>query len=312
MGRRRINGVISIIMLAVVLGVTVSVNIQKVRAEEVAAEEVAAEDENNSVEEDEQEKEEDTSKADKKEDEGIEESIAVTVPVPIYNYDIVNVVVPTSYAVAFNPYSLPIKMKNGIISTEQVVAQNYGIINKSTRDKIITATLTIKDGNDSKIVFVDSREEALNADKDTYAVYLAAVPADDSRIKIDNADADIDTSAEALTDVVMNKAKNSAVTLKEGKNHISFKLSKAVYGVDGSEGIVLELSNEEEMSKQPELFELAADSEGVTAFTFDGVMNPNADWTKLTKSVKISVTYTYENAIGDEKIIDGTGSMIEG
>lgn len=40
-------------------------------------------------------------------------------------------------------------------------------------------------------------------------------------------------------------------------------------------------------------------------------MNPKADWSKLTKGVRISVTYDYDNAVGDEKIVEGTGAIIE-
>lgn len=251
---------------------------------------------------------EDDIAVEREEAEDITESEAVTVPVPIYNYDIANVVVPTSYAVALNPYELPIKANNGTVSISQVVSQNYGIVNKSTRDKLVTVTIKIRDENRGKIVFVDSREEALKADKDVYAVYLCVVPSDTTGIKINGADADKDTSAEALTSVAMNKAKDSAVVLKEGENRISFKLSKAIYEFGGSEGI--ELGSADDIENIPELAGLAADNGGVTAFTFDGAMNPNADWTRLSKGVNITVTYSYENAVGDETIVDGTAAMI--
>ena len=51
------------------------------------------------------------------------------------------------------------------------MARNYGIINKSTLDKIVTVTLVVEDQNDGKITFVDSKEAVMNADKDTYAVW---------------------------------------------------------------------------------------------------------------------------------------------
>ena len=241
------------------------------------------------------------------ETEDIIESEPVTVPVPIYNYDIASVVVPTSYTVALNPYELPIKASDGTVSVSQVVSQNYGIVNKSTRDKLVTVTLKIKDENEGKIVFVGSKEEALKADKDIYAVYLSVVPSDNTGIKINGEDADKDTSAEALTSVTMNKAEDSAVALKEGDNFISFRLYRAVYEFGGNEEIEMSSSNVENI---PELARLAEDNGGVTAFTFDGAMNPNADWAKLSKGVNISVTYSYENAMGDETIVDGTGAMI--
>lgn len=286
--KTKINYIISVIIFSTVVWLALPVDIQRVTAEEDAAIEIE----------------------ENVESEESEEPVAVTVPVPIYNYDIANIVVPTSYAVALNPYELPIKTNSEAVSTAQVVSQNYGIVNKSTRDKIVTATLKIEDENAGKIVFVDSKDEALKADKDTYAVYLAVVPADSSGIKIDGSDADKDTSAEALTNVAMSKSENNAVILHEGDNFISFKLSKAIYGFDGSEGITLEASDNEDTEKIPELAGLAADNMGATAFTFDGVMNPKADWTKLSKGVKISVMYNYENATGDETIADGTGAML--
>lgn len=342
--RRSIRGIISMILFAAILGLAMPADTQgaetkravvgeKRKSEEEAVDAESGVQADEEIKEDAAEKdkgvEEDVSEADGEveedasgadvEAEDVSEADgessdaaddgAVTVPVPIYNYDIANVVIPTSYSVALNPYELPIKTKDGTASSAQVVSQNYGIVNKSTRDKVVTATFTIEDENAGKIVFVGTKEEALNADKDTYAVYLSVVPADDTGIKIDGNDADKDTSAEALSNVAMNKAEDHAVALSEGESQISFKLSRAVYEFGGSEEIVLD--SEEDAGEMPVLTGLAADSGGVTAFTFDGVMNPKADWSKLTKGVRISVTYDYDNAAGDEKIVEGTGTMIE-
>lgn len=331
---KSIRSMTAMLLFMTVLGMAAPANLLSVEAKETAAEDkkkaeeekdaaaeekkeeaekakkaAAAEDENKAEEKTEEEAKRDAAETDDEKPEAAEDG-AVTVPVPIYNYDIANVLIPTSYSVALNPYELPIKTKDGTVSSAQVVSQNYGIVNKSTRDKVVTATFTIEDENEGKIVFVGSREEAMNADKDTYAVYLSVVPADSTGIQVDGADADKDILAEALSDVEMSKAGNHAVVLAEGENQISFKLSRAVYEFGGSDGI--ELGTEDgDKDKMPELAGLAEDSGGVTAFTFDGVMNPNANWSKLTKGVRISVTYAYENATGDEKIVDGTGAMIE-
>ncbi len=280
-----INRIISVVLFATVVTITLSVGTQRV----IANEDVALETEEN---------------------EEVIDSTAVIVSVPIYNYDIADIVVPTSYAVALNPYELPIKISSDTVSTAQVISQNYGIVNKSTRDKVVTTTLKIEDENAGKIVFAKSKEDVLKADKDTYAVYLAMVPADATGIKINGFDVDKDTSAEVLTSVSMSKSEDNAIALQEGENNISFKLSKAVYGFDGNEGIMLEDADNINADKVPELADLAADNAGVTAFTFDGVMNPKADWSKLSKGVKISVTYKYENATGDEVVADGTGAMV--
>lgn len=317
--RRSIRSIVSMILFAAVLGMAIPAGVQ-------GAEESSVEDERNMEEEEgtaagkkRTDAEKDTDKEagkqageetkENEENSDAADDAAITVPVPIYNYDIANVVIPTSYSVALNPYELPIKTKDGTVSSTQVVSQNYGIVNKSTRDKVVTVTFTIEDENAGKIVFVGSKEEALNADKDTYAVYLSVVPADDTGIKIDGDDADKDTSADALSNVAMNKAGEHAIVLSEGESQISFKLSRAIYEFGDGEEIILD--SEEDADQMPRLAGLAANSGGVTAFTFDGVMNPKADWSKLTKGVRISVTYDYDNASGDEKIIGGTGAMIE-
>ena len=243
-------------------------------------------------------------------EENVEVSESAIVPVEIYKYDISSVLVPTSYALALNPYELPIKTNDGNVSTSQIISHNYGIVNRSTRDKLITITLSIEDMNAGKIIFVDSSEEALKADEDIYAIYLTVVPSDSTGIKINGANIGKDTSAEALASVAMNKAEEKAVVLKEWENCISFKLARAIYEFGGNKEIELHLDKSKTEEYEPQLVDLAADNGGVTAFTFDGVMNPNADWGKLSKGVNVSVTYSYKNVVGDETIVNGTGAMI--
>lgn len=264
-------------------------------------------------------------------------SPAVEIMVPIYNYDVVNIVVPAKYAVALNPYELAVKTGKNEVSTDQVVSRKYGILNKSSTDKIVRITLEVEDLNEGKIVFVDSPEEAWEADKDTYAIYLAAVPADDSGVLISGENADCDTTAAELSDVEMNGAMDSALALKEGKNTLSVLLSKAVYDFEeGSELFLDEDDNElildeddgellldedeymsdlnQEDSSQKgvlKLLSLAPGEGGITAFTFTGVMNPRADWGKLLHGIRISAVYTYETATGEEVIVEGTGAMLE-
>lgn len=49
---------------------------------------------------------------------------------------------------------------------------------------------------------------------------------------------------------------------------------------------------------------------GVTGFTFDGAMNSNADWTKVTGTVEITPTYTIETTDDTVDVLDGTGAMV--
>ena len=229
--------------------------------------------------------------------------------VPIYDYDILNVLVPTSYTVAFNLYGLNVCVGEDEFTSGQVISRNYGIVNASTRDKLVTITLTVEDLNDGQITFVDSAEAVRDADTETLAVYLALVPADDGEIMVNNQDLDIDITAGALTDVSMGQSAENAVALMAGENQVAFKLSGAVYGFLDGDGPSLDDGGSRADSFR--LMELAADGAGVTAFTFDGAMNPDADWTKLQRGIRISVVYTYENATGTETIVKGTGAMVK-
>lgn len=234
---------------------------------------------------------------------------AAEIKVPIYNYDVVNIVAPAKYAVALNPYELAVRTGEDEISTEQVVSRNYGILNKSSTDKVVRVTFVVEDLNGGEIVFVDSAEEAWEADEDTYAVYLAAVPADDSGIWIDGEPVDCDTTAAELSDVEMEGAIDSALPLGEGENTLSFKLSKAVYNFE--DGRELSLDEEDgERQGSLKLLSLAPGEGGITAFTFIGAMNRRADWGKLLYGIKISAIYTYETTTGEEKIVEGTGTMV--
>lgn len=248
----------------------------------------------------------------KNDDKGSGELPPVDVSVPIYNYEVVNVVAPAVYAIALNPYELPVKTGDETISTAQVVSRKYGILNKSSTDKIVTVTLTVDDLNKDMITFVDSAEAAENADEGTYAVYLSVVPATDREVKISGNSADMDTTAEDLSDVTMDEAEDCSIALHTGDNRIAFRLSKAVYGFENGKEITLngtECSND--MENLLKISELAPGGGGVTAFTFTGVMNKKADWGKLLNGIRISAVYTYETASGDEKIIEGTGAMID-
>lgn len=50
--------------------------------------------------------------------------------------EIIDVVVPSAYTLALNPYRLPIRIGEDEITTEQIISGNYGIVNKSSTDQI--------------------------------------------------------------------------------------------------------------------------------------------------------------------------------
>ena len=281
-------------------------------------EEVSSEDENSSSEDEDVSSEDDDVSSEEEdvssEDEDVsseddDSSSLLEMTVPIYDYDILNVLVPTSYTVAFNPYGLNVSVGENEFYSGQVISKNYGIVNASARDKLVTLTLTVEDLNDGQITFVDSAEAARDADAETLAMYLALVPADDGEITVNNRKPDKDITAESLTDVSMGKSTENAVTLQPGENQVTFKLSGAVYGFLDSDG--LDSDDRSSQADSFRLMKLAPGGAGVTAFTFDGAMNPDADWTKLQKGIRISVVYTYENTTGMEMIVAGTGTMVK-
>lgn len=233
----------------------------------------------------------------RKDDESVRGDV-IEVEVPLYAPDIVNVVIPCTYQIAFNPYGFPVTLDNGTISDAQILSKNYGIANKSSWDMLVTLTLTVEDLNMGKIRFVNSPEEAETADDDTYAIYLALVPADGSGVKVGDSDVDLHVTGEELSDISMTGAAENAVALHEGTNTVTFKLAKAVYSIKQMGDAFVELIS------------LAPDSTGVTAFTFDGTANKNADWMEVSKGIRISAVYTYEKADGSEEMIEGTGAMI--
>lgn len=233
------------------------------------------------------------------------------VTVPIHSYEVVDVVTPVKYEVALNPYELAIKTGTDTVSRRQVVSRNYGILNRSSTDQIVTVTIIVDDLNSNKITFVDSVDSVKDADSDTYAIYLTMVPSDDNEIQIVSGSVDKDVSAESLSDVMMNGNEEHAVALHEGENRIMFKLSKAIYNFKSSEEFTLGNFIEDDEKELLELIELAPDGKGITAFTFDGVLNKKAEWSELSDGIRISIIYTCETAEGDEIIIEGTGAMVD-
>lgn len=229
--------------------------------------------------------------------------------------EIIDVVVPSAYTLALNPYRLPIRIGEDEITTEQIISGNYGIVNKSSTDQIVTVSLTVEDYSGVELLFVDSVEEAENAGMNVYAIYLAAVPANEDQILIGDEPVNENVTAESLQNVGMTGIAEQAITLHAGTNQISFKLFRAVYGPqeeDAEEDTGYGEDDTTDFEEKPEnvFQELAPVGMGVTAYTFYGVINPNAAWEKLSGGIKLSVVYTYQTADGNEKIVEGTGAMV--
>lgn len=231
----------------------------------------------------------------------------VSVDAPIYAFDVTQVVVPTTFVVAFNPDGLSVDVDgDGTGDTnDQIISKNYGIINKSTKDKVITVTLEVEDLNEDKITF-GSATDVTNASEGDYVLSLDAIPANATEVQVGGASADKDTAGAALADVTMTKATDVTMPLFAGENEINFVLQKAEY--DGT--IDLGTATGNNVAGNFELKNLAANGKGITAFTFGGTMSNKADWTKLTKGIRITAVYSNENApAGGVTPETGTGAF---
>lgn len=208
---------------------------------------------------------------------------------PIYSFDVTNVVVPTNLTVAFNPEGLTVKVGDDT-STDQVLSQGIGIINKSNKDKTVQVAFKASDLNTDKITFAKSADEVTSAVKDSYVLYLTAVPA--TTFTVSNAAPDKDTEATALANVAMTGTDAKKVVIAD-TGTLGFCLKKATYAPTG-DGVTLGTTAGNDVSANYEISAIDA-TDGIAAFKFSGSMNTNTSWSTLTKGVKIDVTYTFDD-----------------
>lgn len=239
------------------------------------------------------------------------------VTAPIYSLDIVKVVVPSAYEVAFNPGGLDVTTGTGTTSNDQILSRNFGIINQSSKTKIVTVGLKIEDQNtDSPIQFVGSAADVASAEMDDFAIYLEAVPANSTAIQVGTtpAAADETTAAADLKDVTMTKATGVSVPLSAGDNELQFVLGKATYTPIQNSEVTLGTTTGNAVKDNYELTGLAANGKGITAFTLTGSMKETAEWHTLTDGIKITPTYTMETVADDavtNAVKSGTGAVYE-
>lgn len=230
---------------------------------------------------------------------------------PILSFDKVDVVVPTTYAMVFNPEERNVTVDSAT-STDQILARSFGILNKSSKDKVVTVELTVDSQNDGKVTFVEDEASVSDNSLGDYRIYLAAIPADGTEVKVNPttpAAADKDTTGAALSKAVMTGADAQKVAMKEGKNTLAFKLEKATYGVNGT--LDLDSVSQNSIADKMQITGVAANGGGITAFTFGGAMDENADWHLLQDQIKITATYDIKAVTGEEVAVAGTGAMIE-
>lgn len=251
-----------------------------------------------------------------------------SISAPIFSYDITHVVVPTSYGVAFNPDGLEVTVSTATtpttVTTSTVASKNYGIINKSSKDKLVKVGLKVSSTEPrEKITFVNTAAMATtDAKKGEYKIFLEAVPADATPVKVisgttpANATATTPTTATQpakLAHVVMTKATTGTVPMQVGDNEIAFKLGKATYALKAGESLDLEnlsASTSNDVKSKYGVTDLDV-VQGVTGFTFGGAMNSDADWTKVSGQIRITPTYTIETTDDSVTVLAGTGAIAE-
>lgn len=202
----------------------------------------------------------------------------------------------------------------GTTSTDQILSRNFGIINQSSKAKVVTVGLNIEDLNtDSPIKFVGSADDVDKADMNDFAIYLEAVPADTTEVQVGDTPASADeTTAAALKNVTMTKATTKAIPLEAGDNELQFILGKGTYSPKAGSDVTLGTTTGNDVASNYELTALAADGKGITAFTLTGSMKETAEWHKLTDGIKITPTYTSETVADDAlttMVETGTGAV---
>lgn len=242
-----------------------------------------------------------------------------SVTAPIYSLNIDKVVVPTTYEVAFNPGGLTVTTGTGTTSTDQILSRNFGIINQSSKSKIVTVGLKVEDQNpNSPIQFVGSSADMSSVEMNEYAIYLEAVPADATEVKVGTTPvaADETTAAGDLGNVTMTRAAGTGITvpLSAGDNEFQFVLKGAKYTPKGGNEVTLGSSITNDVESNYELTGLADGGKGITAFTLTGSMNATAEWHELDDGIKITPTYTLETIAdteADAAVKSGTGAVYE-
>jgi len=207
---------------------------------------------------------------------------------PIYSFNVMEFVVPTTVTVALNPDELAVKVNNAD-KTDQVLSLAYGVVNKGNKDVTCKIDFTLTDGNASegkdKITFASKADEVTNAEKDSYVIFLQATPTTVS----DTIDKSTDATALAKLTVGTTDATNAVAIPKTGS--LGLSLQKATYSAKAGSETTLGTTNTNDVSGGYELTAIGTD--GYKAFTFTGTMNKNTDWSKLTSGITIGLTYTF-------------------
>lgn len=234
-----------------------------------------------------------------------------TIEAPIYAMDITQVLVPTKFVVAFNPdgYKVVRDSSDTIGSTDQIITDKYGIINKSSKNKLVTVTFDVQDKNNMIEFDTDDNVGTAQTNSSTaYKMSLNVAVANETEVK-SSANLNPSFTKEAVA-ADLNNVNMTAVTsgtgyvqLTTGETDVAFWLAKGKYTGD------IDMSKNKPVTEQITLTGLADDGKGVTGFTFAGKLNNKADWSKATQPVVIKAVYDVKTA-ADLTAESGTGAYV--
>lgn len=219
-----------------------------------------------------------------------------SVTAPIYSMSVTDVLVPTTFKMAFNPDGANVTVGSDT-KTDQVISLSYGVLNKSTSDKKLSIAFKLEDQNEGKkITMASSKDEVTNAEDGAYVIYVEAVPGTGITASSNAIDSSLDTAviasvtAAALGDVTISTpSKDDAVSANGGT--LVFALQESTYDL-GSKEIVLGTDNANDVESKFTLSKLGDAS--AAGFTFDGAMS-DANWSALSSGVKLTATYSIKD-----------------
>lgn len=223
--------------------------------------------------------------------------------------EITRVLVPTKLTAAFNPYGYGVRKANAVVY-DQVISGNYGILNLSTKDKLVWIDISIEDNNNA-IIFVETEEAVRQAGSEQFVVYLEVVTGMLKDVLTEES-----TGNDLLNVELWEEGRHSIVVTDKGAR-IGFKLKGTANRYENVMELLMEMpentvsggdstvsggdatvsdGNATVLSKDLKTVcltdEIAQDN--YRGFTIRGAMNRNAEWSRLAAPITIRVDYQIE------------------
>lgn len=252
-----------------------------------------------------------------------------------YKEDITTVVVPTALTVAFNPGGFTVDAGNGEKVTDQIVSKSVAMVSEAVKDYKVGVSFAVSASNGSNIKFVTDEDDVnkgtdLNvllqlaaSTGDTIKVYSAAGSgATDKAITVSSGTLDVSAEQLSRAKMTVSSATGGVVPLGSGAT-ADFLLGKANYkyedivldgysGTNVISGTLAGIGQTSGTTLENKTYT------GVAGFKFTGKLNQYADWSKVGKDAKITITPTYafkdlevntKNQV-TENVLTGTGAFL--